>query len=181
MLLWARRVFDVKAGEVCLSPDLRLHRVGGLRLPPRQAIRNALFLKQYGPTPWSTFMPPYRLSWRSSYRFTRDCRPLRLPVVAIARCCFSARTYSFPGTASVFIGSACCRDLVCLGQRFGIIAPVQAWSRRMRVRHAPGQRLFGLIGSGASPGAIAGGMLARFSRKPVGGASTCCSFWPSSS
>ena len=54
---------------------------------------------------------------------------------------------------------------------FGVIAPVQAWSfanSLFDTRQA--KRLFGLIGSGASLGAIAGGFLARVLVEPVGGA-----------
>ena len=53
---------------------------------------------------------------------------------------------------------------------FGIIAPVQAWSfanSLFDTRQA--KRLFGLIGAGASLGAITGGVLARFLVGPVGG------------
>jgi AAA family ATP:ADP antiporter len=53
---------------------------------------------------------------------------------------------------------------------YGIIAPVQAWSfanSLFDTRQA--KRLFGLIGSGASFGAITGGVLARFLVEPVGG------------
>jgi AAA family ATP:ADP antiporter len=53
---------------------------------------------------------------------------------------------------------------------FGIIAPVQAWTLTNSLfdtRQA--KRLFGLIGSGASLGAIAGGLLARFLVGPLGG------------
>jgi ATP:ADP antiporter, AAA family len=53
---------------------------------------------------------------------------------------------------------------------FGVIAPVQAWSFANSIfdtRQA--RRLFGLIGAGASFGAITGGLLARFLVAPVGG------------
>jgi AAA family ATP:ADP antiporter len=53
---------------------------------------------------------------------------------------------------------------------YGVIAPVQAWSfanSLFDTRQA--KRLFGLIGSGASLGAITGGVLARFLVEPVGG------------
>jgi AAA family ATP:ADP antiporter len=53
---------------------------------------------------------------------------------------------------------------------YGVIAPVQAWSfanSLFDTRQA--KRLFGLIGSGASLGAIAGGVLARVLVGPVGG------------
>src|SRR5919197_451271 len=54
---------------------------------------------------------------------------------------------------------------------FGIIAPVQAWSfanSQFDTRQA--KRLFGLIGAGASFGAILGGLLARVLVRRVGGA-----------
>ena len=54
---------------------------------------------------------------------------------------------------------------------FGIIAPVQAWSfanSLFDTRQA--KRLFGLIGAGASLGAITGGVMARYLVEPVGGA-----------
>lgn len=53
---------------------------------------------------------------------------------------------------------------------FGVIAPVQAWSfanSLFDVRQ--GRRLFGLIGAGASFGALTGGLLARYLVDPVGG------------
>ncbi len=53
---------------------------------------------------------------------------------------------------------------------FGVIAPVQAWSfanSLFDTRQA--KRLFGLIGAGASLGAITGGVLARYLVEPVGG------------
>jgi len=53
---------------------------------------------------------------------------------------------------------------------YGVIAPVQAWSfanSLFDTRQA--KRLFGLVGSGASFGAITGGVLARFLVGPVGG------------
>jgi ATP/ADP translocase/HEAT repeat protein len=53
---------------------------------------------------------------------------------------------------------------------FGVIAPVQAWSfanQLFDVRQA--RRLFGLIGAGASLGALFGGLLARYLVEPIGG------------
>ena len=53
---------------------------------------------------------------------------------------------------------------------YAVIAPVQAWSFASSLfdtRQA--KRLFGLVGSGASLGAITGGVLARFLVEPVGG------------
>ncbi len=54
---------------------------------------------------------------------------------------------------------------------YGIIAPVQAWSfanSQFDTRQA--KRLFGLIGAGASLGAMSAGVLARLLVEPVGGA-----------
>src|SRR4030095_11057152 len=53
---------------------------------------------------------------------------------------------------------------------FGVIAPVHAWSYASSLfdtRQA--KRLFGLIGSGASLGAIVGGFLAYVLVQPLGG------------
>jgi AAA family ATP:ADP antiporter len=53
---------------------------------------------------------------------------------------------------------------------FGVVAPVQAWSLANSLfdtRQA--KRLFGLVGSGASLGAIGGGVIARFLVGAVGG------------
>lgn len=53
---------------------------------------------------------------------------------------------------------------------YGVVAPVQAWSyasSRFDTRQA--KRLFGLVGAGASFGAITGGVMARFLVEPVGG------------
>lgn len=53
---------------------------------------------------------------------------------------------------------------------YGVIAPVQAWTFANQVfdtRQA--RRLFGLVGAGASVGAITGGLLATTLVKPVGG------------
>jgi AAA family ATP:ADP antiporter len=52
---------------------------------------------------------------------------------------------------------------------FGVVVPVQAWSFASSVFDArQARRLFGLIGSGASAGAIAGGLLARELARRIG-------------
>lgn len=54
---------------------------------------------------------------------------------------------------------------------YGVIAPVQAWSvvgGLFDTRQA--KRLFGLVGSGASIGAIVGGLMASTLVRPLGGA-----------
>ncbi len=53
---------------------------------------------------------------------------------------------------------------------FGVIAPVQAWNFANSLFDArQARRLFGLIGAGASFGAVAGGLMARYLVEPVGG------------
>jgi AAA family ATP:ADP antiporter len=52
---------------------------------------------------------------------------------------------------------------------FGVVVPVQAWSFASSVFDArQARRLFGVIGSGASAGAIAGGLLARELARRIG-------------
>ena len=174
MLLWARRVFDVKAGEglpVALTFGYIAVVVSAFLLA--KPIRNALFLKQYGPYALvyvyaavpgvlALFVPVYN---RIAARFGSR-------IVAIGTLLFFSanvllfwygfrfhRFWLLPGILYVWVNC------------FGIIAPVQAWNLTNALfdtRQA--KRLFGLIGSGASLGAIAGGMLARFLVGPVGGA-----------
>lgn len=53
---------------------------------------------------------------------------------------------------------------------YGVIAPVQAWTFVHGLFDArQARRLFGLVGSGATVGALAGGLLARVLVEPVGG------------
>jgi len=71
------------------------------------------------------------------------------------------RLFPFPLLTAIFYVWVNC---------FAAIAPVQAWSftnSLFDTRQA--KRLFGLIGSGASFGAITGGVLARYLVEPVGG------------
>src|SRR5918995_806020 len=71
------------------------------------------------------------------------------------------RFHAFPRLPDMFYVWVSC---------YGIIAPVQAWSfanSLFDTRQA--KRLFGLIGAGASLGAIAGGLMARYLVEPVGG------------
>ena len=174
MLLWVRRIFDVKSGEglpVALTfVYIALVVCAFLLAKP---IRNALFLKQYGPyalvyvyaavpAVLAVFVPIYsRIAARFGSR-----------VVAIGTLLFFSsnvlffwygfrfhRFWLLPAILYVWVNC------------FGIIAPVQAWNLTNALfdtRQA--KRLFGLIGSGASLGAITGGLLARFLVGPVGGA-----------
>ena len=174
MLAWARRVFDVKTGEglpVVLTFAYIAVVVAAFLLA--KPIRNGLFLGRYGPyglvyvyaavpVVLSVFVPVYT---RIAARF--GSRPVAIGTLLF----FSANVvlfwYAFrfhpfwllPGIFYVWVNC------------FGIIAPVQAWSLTNTLfdtRQA--KRLFGLIGSGASLGAIAGGLLARLLVGPIGGA-----------
>src|SRR5215207_2727768 len=173
MLLRARRFFDVRPGEglPVLLAFLYVACVVAAYLLAKP-IRNSLFLKEYG---------PYALVYAYA------AVPLVLSVFVAAYARIMARV----GTRLVTIGTLVFFSLNVLGfwyalrfarsdwlpaafyvwvNCFGVIAPVQAWSfanSLFDVRQA--RRLFGLIGAGASLGAIAGGVLARFLVGPVGG------------
>ena len=174
MLSWARRVFDVKAGEglpVALTFVYVAVVVAAFLLA--KPIRNGLFLRQYGPyalvyvyaavpIALSLFVPVYtRIAARFGSRVV-TIGTLLFFSANVAMFWYGFRFHRFwllPGIFYVWVNC------------FGIIAPVQAWSfanSLFDTRQA--KRLFGLIGSGASLGAIAGGLLARFLVGPVGGA-----------
>ncbi|CAN5871104.1 hypothetical protein BH18ACI5_BH18ACI5_10340 [soil metagenome] len=173
MLLRVRRFFDVRPGEgtpVILAFLYVACVVAAYLLA--KPIRNSLFLKEYG---------PYKLV----YAYAAVPLVLSLFVAAYAK--ILARV----GARLVTIGSLIFFSLNVLGfwyalrfapsewlpaafyiwvNCFGVSAPVQAWSfanSLFDVRQA--RRLFGLIGAGASLGAITGGVLARFLVGPVGG------------
>ena len=140
-------------------------------------IRNGLFLQQYGPYALvyvyaavplvlSLFVPVYtRVAARFGLR-RRDVgdagflQPQRRHVLVCVHA-YRCRRFGRVAAAGVFYVWVNC---------FGVIAPVQAWSfanSLFDTRQA--KRLFGLIGAGASLGAIAAGLLARFLVGPVGG------------
>jgi AAA family ATP:ADP antiporter len=174
MLLWARRVFDIKAGEglpVALTFTYIALVVAAFLLA--KPIRNGLFLEEYGPyalvyvyaavpAALALFVPVY----------TRIAARLGSRVVAIGTLLFFSgnvllfwygfRFHSFRLLPGIFYVWVNC---------FGIIAPVQAWTLTNALFDSrQAKRLFGLIGSGASLGAIAGGLIARLLVGPVGGA-----------
>lgn len=174
MLSWARRMFDVKPGEglpVVLTFLYIAVVVSAFLLA--KPIRNALFLRQYGPyalvyvyaavpVVLSLFVPVYmRVAARFGARRV-TIGTLFFFSTNVVLFWYGFRFHRFwllPGIFYVWVNC------------FGIIAPVQAWSftnSLFDTRQA--KRLFGLIGSGASLGAIAGGLLARFLVGPVGGA-----------
>jgi AAA family ATP:ADP antiporter len=173
MLSRVRRFFDVRPGEglPVLLTFLYIAVVVAAYLLAKP-IRNGLFLRQYGPyslvyvyaavpIALSVFVPLYsRAVARIGSRL----------VTAVTLLFFASNVFFFwyafrfhpfallPGVFYVWVNC------------FGIIAPVQAWSfanSLFDTRQA--KRLFGLIGAGASFGAITGGLLARFLVGPVGG------------
>jgi AAA family ATP:ADP antiporter len=135
-------------------------------------IRNGLFLRQYGPYALvyvyaavplvlSLFVPLYA---RVVVRFGTRTVTVGTLLFFAANVLLFWYLFSFhrfwllPGIFYVWVNC------------FGVIAPVQAWSfanSLFDTRQA--KRLFGLVGSGASLGAITGGVLARFLVGPVGG------------
>ena len=168
-----RRFFDVRPGEglPVLLAFLYVAVVVAAYLLAKP-IRNGLFLRDYGPyslvyvyaavpIALSVFVPLY------SRAITRVGSRL---VTVVTLLFFATNVFFFwyafrfhpfallPGVFYVWVNC------------FGIIAPVQAWSfanTLFDTRQA--KRLFGLIGAGASFGAITGGVLARFLVEPVGG------------
>jgi AAA family ATP:ADP antiporter len=169
-----RRFFDVRPGEglpVLLSFLYIAVVVASYLLA--KPIRNGLFLKQYGPyslvyvyaavpIALSLFVPLYgRATARIGARRVTLVTLLFFAANVLAFW-YAFRYRSFEMLPGVFYVWVNC---------FGIIAPVQAWSfanSLFDTRQA--KRLFGLVGAGASFGAIAGGLLARFLVDPVGGA-----------
>ena len=174
MLLRLRRFLDVRPGEglSVLLTFLYIAVVVAAFLLAKP-IRNGLFLEEYGPyslvyvygavpIALSLFVPLY----------TRAVARVGGRLVTVATLLFfganvllfwlAFRFYPFKMLSGVFFVWVNC---------FGIIAPVQAWSfanSLFDTRQA--KRLFGLIGAGASFGAITGGVLARYLVEPVGGA-----------
>ena len=168
-----RRFFDVRPGEglPVLLTFLYIAVVVAAFLLAKP-IRNGLFLQAYGPhnlvyvyaavpLALSLFVPLYTRVDGPVRCAGGDCRDaavlLRQRVGVLVR----VRLAPFPLLPGLFYVWVNC---------FGVIAPVQAWSfanSLFDTRQA--KRLFGLIGSGASLGAITGGILARFLVEPLGG------------
>src|SRR5207237_5800040 len=166
-----RGFFDVRSGEALpVSLTFLYIAVVVAAFLLAKPIRNALFLRQYGPyalayvyaavpLALSVFVPIY----------TRVAARLGQRAVTVWTLMFFAsnvllfwwlfRRHPFVLLPGVFYVWVNC---------FGIIAPVQAWSfanSQFDTRQA--KRLFGVIGAGASFGAILGGLLARVLVRPV--------------
>ena len=174
MLQRLRRFLDVRPGEglSVLLTFLYIATVVAAFLLAKP-IRNGLFLEQYGPyslvyvygavpIALTLFVPLYT---RAVARVgTRRLTAVTLIFFAtnVLLFWYAFRYHPFRMLPGVFFVWVNC---------FGIIAPVQAWSFANSIfdtRQA--KRLFGLIGAGASFGAITGGVLARYLVEPVGGA-----------
>lgn len=173
MLQRVRRFLDVRPGEglPVLLTFLYISSVVAAFLLAKP-IRNGLFLGQNG---------PYALVY--VYAAVPLVLSLFVPVYTRVAARFGARTVTV-GTLIFFSSNVVLFWLAFRYRRFellpgifyvwvncfGVIAPVQAWSfanSLFDTRQA--KRLFGLVGSGASLGAITGGVLARFLVEPVGG------------
>ena len=173
MVLPLRRFLDVRAGEglpVLLSFLYVACVVAALLLA--KPLRNSLYLVEYG---------PYALVY--AYAAVPLALSVFVPVYAAA----AVRI----GTRLATVGALTFFSLNVIGfwwafafapfellpavfyvwvNCFGAIAPVQAWSFANSLFDArQAKRLFGLIGAGASVGAIAGGVMARYLVVPVGG------------
>ena len=182
MLLRIRRFFDVRPGEglrVLLSFLYVAVVVAAFLLA--KPVRNSLFLEQYGPyalvyvyaavpLALSLFVPVYN----------RIASRLGTRVVTVGTLVFFSTNvllfwYGFraePGARAVpgSIGWLLPGIFYVWVNCFGVVATVQAWtfaSSLFDSRQA--RRLFGLIGAGASLGAMAAGLLARFLVGPAGG------------
>jgi AAA family ATP:ADP antiporter len=174
MVARVRRFLDLRAGEalpVALTFLYIAAVVAAFLLA--KSIRNALYLKTYGadalayvyavvPVAVSLFVP---VSNRIAARLGQRS-------VTIGTLVFFASNvllfwYGFRYHAAAILAAVFYVWVNCLG----IIATVQAWSFTNSLFDArQARRLFGLIGSGASLGAILGGLLARVLVEPVGGA-----------
>src|SRR5687767_4618751 len=173
MLQRVRRFFDVRSGEglpVLLAFFYVAFVVAAFLLA--KPLRNSLFLNEYG---------PYRLAyayaavplvlWAFLSVYSMLARRVGMRVVAIGTLVFFAGNvlafwYAFRFAPYDWLPAAFYVWVNC----FGVIAPVQAWSFAnsvFDVRQA--RRLFGLVGAGASLGAVSGGALALSLVDPVGG------------
>src|SRR3954447_1204274 len=173
MVARLRRFFDIRPGEGL--PVLLSFTYIGVVIAAyvlARAVRNGLFIQAYGPyalvyvtaaspVVLSLFVPAYTtLAARLGAR-RMTVATLLFFSLNVLLLWFAFRHDPTPRLTAVFYVWVNC---------FGVIAPVHAWSYASSLfdtRQA--KRLFGLIGSGASLGAIVGGFLARMLVGPMGG------------
>jgi AAA family ATP:ADP antiporter len=174
MLQRLRRFLDVRPGEglSVLLTFLYVATVVAAYLLAKP-IRNGLFLNQFGPyslvyvyaavpIALTLFVPLYNRAVARMGTRLLTVATLLFFAANVLLFWYAFRFYPFALLPGVFFVWVNC---------FGIIAPVQAWSFANSIfdtRQA--KRLFGLIGAGASFGAITGGVMARYLVGPVGGA-----------
>lgn len=182
MVARLRRFFDVRSGEglrVLLS-FLYIAAVAAAFLLAKP-IRNSLFLQQYGAYPlvYVYAAVPLVLSL-FVFVYARVTARFGTRAVTVATLLFFSTHvllfwYAFRFQAPAIAGRGSAAWLLpavfyVWVNCFGVIATVQAWSfasSQFDTRQA--KRLFGLIAGGASLGAMAAGLLARFMVGPVGG------------
>jgi AAA family ATP:ADP antiporter len=183
-MVWrVRRYFDVRSGEGrrVLFSFLYVAVVAASFLLARP-IRNALFLKQYGPyglvyvyaavpLALSLFVPIYaRVAARFGLRTVAVATLVFFSsnvVVFWYAFRFHAEAIAVRGSLAWYLPGAFYVWVNC----FGAIAPVQAWSfANLLFDTRQARRLFGLIAVGASLGSIGAGLLARVLVRPIGGA-----------
>jgi AAA family ATP:ADP antiporter len=174
MVARLRQFFDIRMGEgwpVLLSFLYIAWVLASFLLA--KAIRSGLYLTEYGPyalvyvyaavpAVLSLFVPAYNaIAARVGLRWIAVWTLVFFSLNVLAFWwAFTFRPF-FLLTGLFYVWVNC----------FGVITTVQVWSfanQLLDTRQA--KRLFGLIGSGASFGAIAGGLLARFLVRPIGGA-----------
>ena len=176
MVARLRRYFDIRPGEglpVLLSFSYIGVVIASYVLA--RAIRSGLFIQAYGPfalvyvaaaSPMvlSLFVPAYTiLAARLGSRLVTTATLLFFSLNVLVFW-YAFNHEPTPRLTAVFYVWVNC---------FGVIAPVHAWSYASSLfdtRQA--KRLFGLIGSGASLGAIVGGFLARMLVEPLGGSTS---------
>src|SRR3954463_10374767 len=183
MVLRLRRYFDVRSGEGrrVLFSFLYVAVVAASFLLARP-IRNALFLRQYGPYALvyvyaavplvlSLFVPIYA---RVAARFGSRTVAVATLVFFSSHVVlfwyafrFHAAAIAVRGSPAWYLPGAFYVWVNC----FGVIASVQAWSfANLLFDTRQARRLFGLIAVGASLGSIGAGLLARVLVTPIGGA-----------
>ena len=169
---WFRRFIDVRPGETQAVAYTFLYiAVAVASFLLAKPIRTGLFLAEFGPyrlvyvyvavpLVLSLFVPLYQgLAARVGQR--------RVITGSLIFLCSNVLVFwwGFTYHPAPWLAAAFYVWVNC----YGVIAPVQAWTFANAVfdtRQA--RRLFGLIGSGASLGAIAGGLLAQFLVGPIG-------------
>lgn len=173
MLFRLRQFLDVRAGEglpVLLSFLYVAAVVAAFLLA--KPIRNSLYLREYGPyalvyayaavpLALTLFIPVYgAVAARVGSRLA-TIGTLVFFSLNVVGFWWAFTAWRFELLPAVFYVWVNC---------FGVIAPVQAWSFANSLFDArQARRLFGLVGAGASFGAIAGGVMARYLVEPVGG------------